>query len=555
MIWNFFKKKNEKGSSLLILLVAMVMTTAFGFSVYRLILSMQNYNFVKSSQTKYWFSAASLREIIGRPEFCIEIFKGETYLSVEEEIEFELDDINEDIFNIKDFFPEIAGEIEDTKFVLVPLPNLDPGKAEEDPIKTTMMADGPDVGKEYYTYKANLEVRLKVGDNMGFNYESLNIKIPLYLNVDPDNNEIYSCYTMNSQAYACEAMGGAWNPEEDNVDKMCNPDHTCRTYIVDKCPRVNQPSDECPVYAKKILIGELNPRNVEDYSGAGGVVRDAIKESIKDEITRGLNSIGVVDGGISSEVDDINDSYKKTDCPKRVPRYCCVGSPPNTACGNFCTKIVNRTCYVYPGVTCSEHFCETDPPLKADNYINPAKNKHRIDTIAEKVAQEVTSEVNPYAFGEKIHAVYDKDAASSDPSSCNEERSCADPDSCCTSDASSCACAEKAVMESTDQAGKDTELDFTDVDENKVKEIVEQEMNEAFAGLSGLHGTHKSEIVEVIKQKILDILEYGKTKKEVKKDAKNAIAGVIKAITGDGHVYDDRVCACYWCNEYRYPGP
>ena len=553
MVWNFFKKKNEKGSSILILLIASIMITVFGFSVYRFILSVQNFNFVKASNTKYWLLAASLRDVIGRPENCIKVFKDKVYLSTEEEIEFELSDIDEDVFNIKDFLPEVADEITEAKFVLIPDdPNL---------VNDIIMSDDPNAGEQYYTFKANLEVRFKIGENMGFNYERLNVKIPLYINID-DSDKIYSCYSLNTPAYACESRGGAWNPEETNLDKMCNPDETCRTYAAGMCPDVIKPSEECPVYADKVIIGETTQVNIRNYSGAGEHVKNDIVTSIKNELDRGLVGVGSVDGGISSEVDNINDrEYKKNDCPRRQPYSCCFGTPPNNYCTTCHRTVRDRTCYVYPGVSCSLTSCETVPPLEANNYISKARTK--LDRIKERVAEEVASEINDYEFGKKIHSVYktDKDA-------CGVEGGCTgdDPSSCsCTDDSSSCPCAEKAVTEGVDQEGKKTELDSIEADPDKIREIVRDEMigadntPGALVGMTDLEDTHKEEIISVIQQKVLDILDYERTKKAVKTDAKKAVAFVMHKIKeigsgGDG-ITSKKICACYWCNKYRYPPP
>ena len=101
MVWNFFKDKmkNKKGSSILLLLIASIMVTAFGFTVYRFILSFHKYNSVRAKSAKYWNLSASLKDIVGRPENCIGIFGGKKYLPNAKEIEFELGDIDENFFN------------------------------------------------------------------------------------------------------------------------------------------------------------------------------------------------------------------------------------------------------------------------------------------------------------------------------------------------------------------------------------------------------------------------------------------------------------------------
>ena len=110
----FFLKKNERGSTILLLAVSSTMITVFGFSVYRFMRSIQDYGFVKSSNARYQLSAASLREIIGRPDNCIEAFQGQRYLHTLKEVPVTMDD---DVFNMKDFLPEVAGEIESKYFL------------------------------------------------------------------------------------------------------------------------------------------------------------------------------------------------------------------------------------------------------------------------------------------------------------------------------------------------------------------------------------------------------------------------------------------------------
>ena len=225
------EKKHNKGSIILLVAILAAFSSVVGVSMYSVMRSMHKNQVSKNKFTQYHLLTLSLRSIISRPDVCT--------LALQNQI-FDPSESKSDVRIASSFFEEkkFIGNIEDisnSKFIL-----LNQGFTAD-----KLLANSSD---KLYTYRANLQVWLphNTEGSESFNYEKLNISIPLYVNIDEHNN-INSCYGMYSKAALCERYWKTWDPSENNLDIQCNPDRQCILYT----------STSCAAPAIKIAIGGI----------------------------------------------------------------------------------------------------------------------------------------------------------------------------------------------------------------------------------------------------------------------------------------------------------
>ena len=225
MVYKRLRKK--AGFAVLMVLVSIGVIAILSASLYSSLVAFQRSGSVRGEWTRYKLLAMSLESHVNDPQICTKMFKNQRYYNTSNSSRVT---IRKALFDIKKFSPKMKGS-----YVLVP----------ETKTKYAIRAiqfNRP--AEKLYSYKAYLQVQVKSG-NIHFNFERLNIKIPLIVNVNR-RWKIKSCYGLQSKAYICESKGGAWDPKEKDLKKQCNPDENC--IIIN--------DSHCPSYAKRIFIGQ-----------------------------------------------------------------------------------------------------------------------------------------------------------------------------------------------------------------------------------------------------------------------------------------------------------
>lgn len=78
------------------------------------------------------------------------------------------------------------------------------------------------------------------------------------LHANTFNDQIFTCHGPMSTAAVCEAVGGAFDPEEPNPSMYCNPDRRC---FPSRMGIVDSPSSCTPPYNNVEWIGVINGGN------------------------------------------------------------------------------------------------------------------------------------------------------------------------------------------------------------------------------------------------------------------------------------------------------
>ena len=419
--------KKKRGSVVILLAISSALVIGVSLGVFKMIRSSQDYQFMKTSYTKYQLLASSLKTLISNPTYCVFILKDQKYFPTLTENGIE---INSSYFDVKKFVPEMTVK----KYVLIPDNTFQANPTVDDKYKYVQMAnESINEGAKLYRYKAYLEiwVSLDTGeDEIGLNYRNiggcesgnirdcdddgiddeihdidpikkLNFNIPLYVNVD-DNAEIKSCYGVNTQAYMCEIRGGAWNPDETDLEKKCNPDRMCRSYLPDL-------ANNCPDPSKKIMIGMDNYAGHSNVGSMGQTVINIVRQTVIDAFNSRLGAATTdTRNSISGEVTLINsEKYQKyvtyQNCiaayNQAVSDYnSCINAPPPPP------PATPPSCGSQPVDNCGPVV--TYDPLDADAVANEAIG----DTatlgaeIADAIMEEMDPEPNPVTIGDTIYS-------------------------------------------------------------------------------------------------------------------------------------------------------
>ncbi|MYE07428.1 MAG: hypothetical protein F4X95_01570 [Oligoflexia bacterium] len=208
-------KLNNKGSMMVLLLaMSAALTGVLILSNYKVVKYTHKNQIKRNKFTQYHLLTLSLRSIISRPDICTSALQNQKFDPDKLKSNVNIDS---SIFKEEKFIQNTEG-ISGSKFIL-----LNKGFTNDKLLVSS--------SHEFYTYKADLEVWLpqKASTLARFNYKNLNISIPLYVNIDKDNN-INSCYGVYSQAAMCEKYWKAWDQSESNLDIKCNPDRQCILY-------------------------------------------------------------------------------------------------------------------------------------------------------------------------------------------------------------------------------------------------------------------------------------------------------------------------------------
>ena len=231
LIVNLKKIKNNTGSLLLSLSLLTALAGFTGTSLYSMIQSMDEDQVTKNKITQYQLLTLSLRSLISRPDICTSALQNQTFDPSPNSKQNVI--VDSSIFEEKQFIGNIK-DISNSKFTLI-----NKGFKSD-----KILSDSED---PLHTYKTNLQVWLPKNNKESFNYENLNISIPLYININKDDNTINNCYGVYSKAAICEKNWKSWNQAESDLDKQCNPDRQCILYASNSC---SEPSI-------KIAIGNI----------------------------------------------------------------------------------------------------------------------------------------------------------------------------------------------------------------------------------------------------------------------------------------------------------
>ncbi len=235
MVKKRLRIKKKEGFAVLMVLVSIGVIAILSASLYSSLVAFQRSGSVRGEWTRYKLLAMSLESHVNAPHICTRMFENQKYDNTSNSSSVT---IRKALFDIKKFSSKMEGA-----YVLVP------ERRTHGPIRAIQF-NRP--AEKLYSYKAYLQVWVKSG-KVHFNYERLNMKIPLYVNVN-SRWKIKSCYGLNSKAYICESKGGAWDPKEKDLKKQCNPDENC--IILNDNP--------CPPYAKRVFVGQP-PGGVRKY--------------------------------------------------------------------------------------------------------------------------------------------------------------------------------------------------------------------------------------------------------------------------------------------------
>ena len=212
------KKKNNKGSMVLLLIILSALTSVVGLSFYKVIHSMHKSQITRNKFTQYHLLTLSLRSIMSHPDVCTSALQNQIFDPSQPKSNVL---IESSIFEEKKFIGNTQ-DISNSRFTLI-------NKGFTTNKLLTHSSENFD------TYKANLQVWFPNTEaSVSFNYERLNLSIPLYVNIDKNNN-IKNCYGVYSQAALCERYWKSWNQAENNLDIKCNPDRQCILYTDSSC--------------------------------------------------------------------------------------------------------------------------------------------------------------------------------------------------------------------------------------------------------------------------------------------------------------------------------
>lgn len=510
--------KGKRGSVVILLAISSALVIGTSLGVFKMIRSSQDYQFVKNSYTKYQLLSSSLKTLISDPSYCVSIFKDQDYLYTLDKNEMQIDST---YFDVKKFVPEMTA-----KYILIPDNSITLHHSD------IMMAnDSANAGVTLYRYKAYLEiwVSLDTGENkVGFNYRSLggcdstnpndcdtditklNFNIPLYINVD-GSAKIKSCYGVNTQAYVCEVRGGAWNPDETDLDKRCNPDKICRSYLPDT-------AKNCPPPSKKIVAGVDNLAGYSDVTAMGQVVIDLVRQTIIDAFN---SRIGAAEAdtrnSVQGEVTQINAekwqryvTYRNcvTAYRSAVASYnSCINAPPPPP------PATPPSCGSPPTYTCGPVV--TYDPLDANAVASDTIGN--TSGVGAEIADGIVEEMDPRPEATKVgEIIYDGFLEGLPP--------------------------EEIGKSLTDN------MDFRAADLKSVYYQVMSDRVNSNINSGGSAGTYAGRIHGTAMPTIDSHVDIDAVKAEIDQKSKQKIVDYITTLASQREKI-----MCEWCNTYRYP--
>lgn len=491
--------RNKRGSIIIFLLtVSVAFFTVVSYSVYRLIHFSRDYQIVKDSVTKYQLLTSSLKTLVNNPVYCLSVFKDQSYLPNLNKVPV---NINDSFFDVSKFVPEMT-----VQYVLVPQDNTNPDKDENDPIRDIKMADS---GLTLYTYEAHLELLAVIDkgeSEVDLNYQRLHINIPLFINIDV-NGRIKSCYGINTRAYVCETRGGAWNPDELDLEKQCNPDKTCISYNV----------DTCPVYAKKIVIG------IDNLAGHANIrsMGQGLMDQIRQVIINAFNSrIGAARSDTRNQVEAEVNQINSENWQRRMAYLRCV-STYNTdlVSYNVCMNTPSLPPHSSP-LSCGSRPVNncvpfTYVPLSASAVANEAiGNTSGIGAdIADGILEEMDPKPEPEEVGEIIYDGFVQGLTA------------------------------EAIAETLENKMNFHADDLKSVYRNVMFGHINNNINSG-----GSAGSYSSRIYGVATSTVDTHVDIDAVKADIDQDSEQTILNYVTAMESQREKY-----MCEWCNTYRYP--
>ena len=511
--------KGKRGSVVILLAISSALVIGVSLGVFKMIRSSQDYQFVKSSYTKYQLLTTSLKTLISDPAYCVSMLKDQDYLYTLSENEMSIDT---SYFDVKKFVPEMTIK----KYVLLPDNSITFGYQD-----VIMSNDSANEGVTLYRYKAYLEiwVLLDTGENeIGFNYKGLggcdsadisdcdtdstklNFNIPLYVNVD-SNAKIKSCYGVNTQAYICEIRGGAWNPDETDLEKKCNPDRMCRSYLLDS-------ANNCPAPSKKMMIGVDNLMGHPDVSSIGQTVVNLVRQTIIDAFNSRLGAATTdARSSISGEVTVINSEkflkfQRYQNCRasyfSALSSYnSCVSAPPPPP------PATPPSCGSPPSYTCGPVV--TYDPLDANAVASEAIGGTSTlgAAIADAIMEEMDPEPDPLTIGDTIYSGF---LLGTSP--------------------------EDIVKNLTN------EMEFHEDGVRSAYQTVMSNHVSNNINSGGSAGTYAGRIHGVATSAIDPHIDIGAVTTEINQNSKQRITQFVSSLPSQRKKF-----SCEWCNTYRYP--
>ena len=528
--------KKKKGSVVILLAISSALVIGVSLGVFKMIHSSQNYQFVKNSFTKYQLLASSLKTLISNPSYCTSILKDQDYLYTLNKNEMQ---ISLSYFNVRKFVPEMTA-----RYVLIPDNSITLFYPD-----IMMSNESANEGVTLYRYKAYLEIWVVVdtGENeIGFNYRrlggcdsanasdcdtdmtKLNFSIPLYINVD-GSAKVKSCYGVNTQAYVCEVRGGAWNPDESELDKRCNPDKICRSYLPDL-------AQNCPDPSIKIVAGVDNLAGHSDVSAMGQVVIDLVRQTIIDAFNSRLG-IATADttNSVSGEVTQINaekwqayqvyqncrlsylsalNSYNSCRLAynQAMASYnSCLSSPPPPPA--TCGSAPSYTCGSQPVYTCGPVV--TYDPLDANAVASEAIGQTA--TLGAAIADGIMEEMDPKPEAVKVgEIIYDGFLQGSPPEDIG-----------------------KSLIDKMDFHVDDLQSVY--------QQVIDDHVNDNITS-GGSAGTYGNRIHGAATSAINTHVDIPAVKAEIDQKSEQKINAYVSSLASQREKI-----MCEWCNTYRYP--
>lgn len=510
--------KKKKGSVVILLAISSALVIGVSLGVFKMIRSSQDYQFVKNSYTKYQLLTSSLKTLISDSTYCVSMLKDQEYLYTLDKNEIKIDS---SYFDVKKFVPEMTA-----KYILIPDNSIALHHSD------VMMAnDSINEGVTLYRYKAYLEiwVSLDAGENeIGFNYKGLggcdstdssdcdtditklNFNIPLYINVD-GSAKIKSCYGLNTQAYVCEMRGGAWNPDETDLEKRCNPDKVCRSYLPDIAKNCTPPSI-------KIMAGVDNLAGYSDVSAMGQVVIDLVRQTIINAFNSRLG-VATADtrNSVQGEVTQINaEKYQKyityRNCvtaynQARSNYNSCVSAPPPPP------PALPFSCGSPPVYNCGPVV--TYDPLDANAVASEAIGN--TGGLGAAIADGIMEEMDPKPEAVKVGGIiYDGFLEGISPEKIG-----------------------KSLIDKMDFHVDDLQSVYQQVIDDHVKNNINS---------GGSAGTYSDRIHGTATTAINTHVDIAAVKAEIDQKSEQKIMAYVTSLTSQGEKI-----MCEWCNTYRYP--
>ncbi|MDE0119912.1 MAG: hypothetical protein OXM55_07905 [Bdellovibrionales bacterium] len=282
--------KNNKGGMILLIAMSTALASMVGMSAYKVIKYTHESQVTRNKFSKYQLLTLSLRSLMSRPDVCTSALKDQKFDPSQSKIDV---NIASTILKEQKFIQNIK-DIENSKFLL-----LNNGFTND-----KQLVSSSDI---LYTYRADLEVWLPQSKGeLFFNYKNLNLRIPLYVNIDKDN-DIKSCYGVYSQAAQCERYWKSWDESETDLDQKCNPDRQCILYSASTCA---PPSVQIAIAGVQVSSSSSSTGGGTSGGGGGG---SAMSEYVKAgrAVDTGINMISQMETIIKEYEKNLDDMKMK----------------------------------------------------------------------------------------------------------------------------------------------------------------------------------------------------------------------------------------------------